>query len=594
MTPERKAAIMMMPPLWSLRRRRSTLNHQHATPWVACWFFAYCLLTPSPAADRADLGLGKVAPPAPSSPLAEGLAHYASALCLESETFIREALPHYRAVLKADPSNTELAYYVAELALNYADRPTALKLLEEGVAQHPELPGTWLNLAKFLATFLSSDPFEKDRAAEVLAQALQHFPRSAEVCQEAVLHELRQNQRPRAMKLLDTASSQPVSEPAYWLTLGRVAQEVWPLAHPELRDEHRKKVNPFFVKALALSQTQPQLETLQAVAQYYLVSNQLPQATVVAEQLVKQHRVPASLRLLARLYESGERADDAWPLLEELLKLEPSDVETHRHLLAHYVEARSYESALPHAEALVQYSGGRSQDYLTLGHVLLQCRKLDPALQIARRAITLFPSSAQFHLLAADCNRLLRRIPEARQSFEKAEVLAKSMQPELLDSAFYSNWADLLQGAQAFDEATQKYKRAIDLVPESEPLRAASILNNLGYMWLEQKRNLDQAGTFISKAVELEPNNPVYLDSLGWFHFLKADYPKALQVLLDVEKRIPADQADAEIFDHIGQVYEKLKDRSKAEDYYRRALKLDPDNEGTQQRLQALLGRAGL
>jgi tetratricopeptide (TPR) repeat protein len=581
-------------PLWLTRLVCPfSKSPQHAA-LAACWFFASVDSALSVEPARADMGLGRIAPgpPAEATAASQSLAHYASALCLESKVFIRESLPHYQRVIQADPGNTELAFYVAELLLNYADKAAAVKLLEDCIQKQGDKPGTWLNLARFLGTYLGNDPFEKERPGDIIAEALKRFPKSAEVIEAAVVHQLKNQQRDAAMKLLAQAQTQPVVDPGYWVALGRIAQEVWPLAHPELRDEHRAKVNPFFAKAKLLAKGPTHSETLATVAQYYVASNQLPLATEVAESLSKISRTAVNLRLLARLYEAGEKSDNAYPLLEEILKLEPGDIDTHRRLLAHYLESQEYREAVPHAEAMVKLAGSSTSDYWRLGQLHLLLRDPDEALAVTRRALALFPDSAQLHLMAADCHRARRRFTEGLAAYQKAETLAKATQPDVLSAAFYSNWADLLQSGRQFDEAAKKYQRAISMVPEDEPQRAAVILNNLGYMWLEQGRNLEQAGDFIARAVKLEPESPVYLDSLGWFHFLKGDYSKALELLLDVEKRLAkTEQQDAEIFDHIGQVYERLKESAKAKEYYEKALKLDPKNEGTQKHLDRMLGR---
>ena len=44
--------------------------------------------------------------------------------------------------------------------------------------------------------------------------------------------------------------------------------------------------------------------------------------------------------------------------------------------------------------------------------------------------------------------------------------------------------------------------------------------------------NLDEAGSMIKKALEIEPENGAFLDSLGWFYFKKGDFARALTELL--------------------------------------------------------------
>jgi tetratricopeptide (TPR) repeat protein len=586
----------------------STTSFPHHAALVAAWWSCLSVVavlgaetvssTQVVAAARADLSLGAAASsplPASAQAIAKALAHYASALCLESDTCIREALPHYQAVLQTAPENSELAYYAAELALNYADRASALQLLKQNILQAPQTPGPWLNLAHFHTTYPSSSSSGKsDPAGDALREALQRFPRSAEVLQAAVLHELRLDRRSQGMKLLEQAKTLEISSPDYWLAIGRVAQEVWPLAHPELRAAHIARVNPYFARAQAQAEKSPaQPHALHAVAQFYVISNQLPLAEKVAEKLVKVERSAPHLKLLGRLYEASKSMALVVPLLEEALTLEPADVETHRLLAQHYMEKEAdYPRAIPHMEALVQLAGQRPEDYLSLGLLHNRCQQPERSLLLSKRAQALFPNNPRFYLLSAESHRALQHSSAALADFEKAETLARVMQPDLLSADFYTSWADLLQRTQRYDDAAKKYQRAISLVQEDEPQNAANILNNLGYMWLEQGTHLDQAGDFISRAVKLEPTSPIYLDSLGWYSFLKKDYPQALEALLRAEKLFAKpEEQDAEILDHIAQTYEQLTQLDNAETYYRRAVKNDPKNSAIQQRLKQLLSR---
>ncbi|MFN7135438.1 MAG: tetratricopeptide repeat protein, partial [Myxococcales bacterium] len=53
----------------------------------------------------------------------------------------------------------------------------------------------------------------------------------------------------------------------------------------------------------------------------------------------------------------------------------------------------------------------------------------------------------------------------------------------------------------------------------------ASALNFIGYTWAELGQNLDEAEALIRKALELNPDNGAYVDSLGWVLYKKGDYP---------------------------------------------------------------------
>ena len=79
-------------------------------------------------------------------------------------------------------------------------------------------------------------------------------------------------------------------------------------------------------------------------------------------------------------------------------------------------------------------------------------------------------------------------------------------------------------------------------------------LNYLGYMLADKGKQLPEALKMIRKAVELEPMNGAYLDSLGWVYFKMGDYELAEQNLRQAVER---DQTDPTVHDHLGELYEK-------------------------------------
>jgi tetratricopeptide (TPR) repeat protein len=79
-------------------------------------------------------------------------------------------------------------------------------------------------------------------------------------------------------------------------------------------------------------------------------------------------------------------------------------------------------------------------------------------------------------------------------------------------------------------------------------------LNYLGYMLADKGIRLTEALKLIRKAVELEPMNGAYLDSLGWTYFKMGQYELAEDNLRHAVER---DQTDPTVHDHLGDLYEK-------------------------------------
>jgi tetratricopeptide (TPR) repeat protein len=65
---------------------------------------------------------------------------------------------------------------------------------------------------------------------------------------------------------------------------------------------------------------------------------------------------------------------------------------------------------------------------------------------------------------------------------------------------------------------------------------------------------LPEALKFIRKAVDLDPMNGAYLDSLGWAYFKLGQYEEAEENLRQAVQR---DQTDPAVHDHLGELYEK-------------------------------------
>lgn len=525
---------------------------------------------------------------------AAALAHYCVALQLEDAGKSREALAHYREVIKADPSNAPLVAHTAEVAMNFGSRDEAVSILRNSIKTNPASAQHYLNLVRFLATYAPDDPFEKDNAANAIAEALRRFPQDAAVYRSAVaLFLLDAATRDQAAKVLGDGLKQPCTDPAFWLALGRVAQEVWPPGHQELRQQNRDRVNPFFEKALSHAGSGPAAAQVKLeVAQYYLLTNQLPLALALCEKLVPDDQSGQSRKLLYRLYEADGRRDQAYATLQAIVKENPGDVEQRKLLAGVCQQREDYAQAVTHLEAAIQGGGGDVQDYDQLSQLMIQAQAFERVIALSRRTTALYPDHLEFRVYAGIACRVLKRWDEAVSHFDQAQKAAAEMAGEPLNFRFYYHYGITLERAGRFDEGARQLEKSIELTPKESSDFAANTMNYLGYMWIEQGRNLDKAEPLIRRAIEIEPNNAAFIDSLGWLHFKKGDYTAALRELLhakDMIKELRAD--DAEIIDHIGQTYQKLGERDKALESLKKARELDPSNQKIKERLDELLGR---
>lgn len=519
------------------------------------------------------------------------LAHYSAALQFESSGKLRQALEHYLAVFKADPTNATLAEHTAGIAMQFQGREAAVKILEDAMRANPRSPEPLLNLARFAGTYPPEDLFEKDeRPEKAIAEALQRFPSHAEVYEAAVMLHLTHNERDKAVAIMQQAAGQPSRDPQFWLALGRTAERVWPLGQIEFQTEYRQHVTPFFENALKhVTKASAEQVTLE-VAQQCLLTNDLDRARQLCEKLAAEHNSLDARKLLHRLYDAAGQKDKALAMLEEIVKRAPEDAEQQRLLAGEYDKLKQPEKVIPHLEAAIQNGGGEINDYVKLGWEFYQLQKYEDMVRVGRRSVRLFPEHPLVHYQLAIAHRAREEWAAAAKHYAQAEQFAGTTQTELLDYLFYYQYGVTLERMERFEDASRMLEKSITLTPREEKKAAANTLNFLGYMWLDQGRHLDKAGEFITKANELLPDQPAYIDSLGWFRFKKADYPGALKDLQRAESLLqPIAPEDAEILEHIGLTHQALGDKAKALEYLERASALKTPDAKARQRIEEAL-----
>jgi tetratricopeptide (TPR) repeat protein len=115
----------------------------------------------------------------------------------------------------------------------------------------------------------------------------------------------------------------------------------------------------------------------------------------------------------------------------------------------------------------------------------------------------------------------------------------------------------------------------------------AATLNYLGYMWADKGVQLERAREFLERAVQREPRNAAFLDSLGWAYFRLGKLDRAERNLREAYRREPSDPT---IEEHIGDLEMKLGNVDSAVRHWEKALQLKHEEP---ERVREKLRRAG-
>ncbi|CAN5480188.1 hypothetical protein BH23VER1_BH23VER1_19060 [soil metagenome] len=467
-----------------------------------------------------------------------------------------KALATFGEVLAIDPGHLDLAARTAGILATQGRFDSALAILEESLAQNPDSPQAYLQLSEHCALFSKDDPAMLERAKDYARQAVDRFPDDPDTYAQLVALSLFDADREAAATVLEEALARTGAAPPFWLAIGKVAQQVWPIRTSDDRAAHLAKVNAIYERAVGTA------ASTEAVADYFAATRQYDRAIPLYRKLIGMHPEDLDAReKVARVLRLAERHEEALEAFESLVAINPYDGRVRELLASYYTDQERFEEAVVHQSEAIKLGENSTQQYITLTRLLEEQRRFGEAADTLARAAIIHPDNPGLPWIMADMLRKDGRFDEALDAFQRAEEVAQDLisheaSQDFLNYEFYYSFASAAERAKEYERAADLFRRSIDLVPEDRPQAAAGAYNNLGYMWLELETNIDEAGELIKFANQLEPDNGAYVDSLGWYYFLKGDYEEALTHLRRAAELFG--EMDPVILDHIAQAQFKL------------------------------------
>lgn len=243
-----------------------------------------------------------------------------------------------------------------------------------------------------------------------------------------------------------------------------------------------------------------------------------------------------------------------------------SDVDVYYFLARTQEEKKNYALAISYYNRY--YSATKEIDILIhVGYLYGVQKKYGRAYDYFNNAARIDPENPSPYFFTGLVQLWEEKYKEANASFAKAIKIKNDVE------AYYFYYALTWEKMNKIKEAEDALKSAI----KANPMSGRS-MNYLAYLYADRNIKLDDAYTLVIRALDLEPENGAYLDTLGWIYYRQEKYDMALEYTLQAEENLTdEDSMDPVVYDHIGDIYMKLGKKDKALQYWEKAFNMNGD-----------------
>jgi len=491
-----------------------------------------------------------------------------------NQSMVRNAIEQYKKITGKDPKDADSWVMLGRLYTVSADSDAAEKALNAALQADPAN-----DEAQTLLATMYADRGETARAIEILKAASDKNPNDRTLAALADIYERIRDFKSAAAALQRASALAPEdsrleAELAQDLLFSDQFDEALPLYQDMAADDPQDPANPF------------------RIAQIYRAKHDLAKAR---EALNKAKQLdPGNLDVASEevnLLEAEGNASEAIARLKGLLDSAPrrNSPAAQNAIRAQLLERlgllyRATEEYSQAVDALRQAgaldSEGAPRIAVLIVDTYRQAKDFAAAQREADAALKKYPDERMVRAAHAELLGDLGKIDEAASEIKSFAKDKGDRETQLELAQIYEKgkrWADMgaaldaaerlsatedqketvyfMRGAmyermKRYDESEAAFRKVIQLNAGN-----AGALNYLGYMLADRGVRLDEAQDLIKKALDLDPVNGAYLDSMGWVCYRQNKLDQAEQLLLQAIDRLGEDPT---VHDHLGDVYFRL------------------------------------
>jgi tetratricopeptide (TPR) repeat protein len=443
----------------------------------------------------------------------------------------------YKKALSIDPENEDALTGLAMVYADLGNTSDAADLLKKLAAKNP----TPRSLQALAAAY--EQMHEYALAAETLRRTLELNPPNTGDLKRAMAGDLRKAQQfDAALKVYQELVADEPGDAESYLRMSNIYTQMKDYTKARQAEDKARAIEPnnLEVRYNEVTILEAEGKTPEAIGRLKEILD-----TTAKKNYSKEERENRTL-LLERLAVMYRMNDQTEPAVEAFRQIGELDHDRDATVAAEIIEAYRIGKQFPKAQKEADAAIKKWPD--------------DRTLRVVRS--TLLADLGQTDAAAADMKRLLngkndretnlalaqiydkgRRFDDEAKALDAAEKLSVSKDDKI--STWFQRGA-MFEKMKKIDLAEAEFRKILELDPAH-----ASTLNYLGYMLADRNVKLNEALSMIIKALDLEPNNGAYLDSLGWVYYKLNRLNEAEENLRQALVRTPRDPT---VHDHMGDV----------------------------------------
>lgn len=447
----------------------------------------------------------------------------------------------YKKALELDPENEDALTGLAMVYADLGDARNAADMLKKVADRNPN----GRSLSQLASAY--EQMREYGLAAETLKKAIELSPASAGELRRSLAQDLMLAERlDESLKVYQEIAADEPKDAQAQLRMSQIYRQKRDFDKARVASNKARELDPnsLEIRYNDVNLLEAEGKTREAIDLMKEIVNSTAKKTYSAAE--RGNRV-VLLERLGSMYRANEQPALAIETFRQIGDVDPDMAARGAvQIIETYRVAKELEKAEAEAKAAAAKFPNDRLVRTVYASLLADTGKNDAAIAEMRKLLQDKPDRETWMSLAQVYDKA-KRYPEMAKAIDEADKLSASKEEkqgvQFLRGAMYEK-------QKKYDEAEAEFRRLI----ESDPNNAGA-LNYLGYMMADRGVRLQEALQLITKALDIDPGNGAYLDSLGWAYYQLGRYDEAetqLKLALDKVSRDPT------VHDHLGDTYYKL------------------------------------